>query len=124
VTGCASCQETLAVVQAMQQLATQTVSPTPPPYHVVWLRAEYARRQRLRARRGPVQFLVPAALAVVLVAALFLWTGAPPRDLMRESIDLAAGMSRLLTGGVGLAVLLGFVMLAFVLMEEPSSRDG
>jgi hypothetical protein len=115
---------TLDVMRAMQHLATQTVAPTAPPYRVIWLRAEYARRQRSRARRATVQFLVPAALAVVLVAALFHRIGAPPSGLVRESIDWAASVSSLFTRGVGLALLLGFVMLSFVMIEESSGRDG
>jgi len=111
------------VVQAMKTLATQTVAPTPPPYQVIWLRAEYARRQQRQARRATLYTFVPAALAVALVAALFLWSGAPPQNLVRESIALAA-RSSLFTGGVGLAVLLGFVMLTFVVMEESSRREG
>ena len=115
-------ETTLDVAQAMQTLAAQTVAPTPPPYHVIWLRAEYARRQQRQARRDPVLTFAPAALAVALVTALFLWSGAPPHNLVRGSIALAA-RSSLFTGGVGLAVLLGFVMLAFVVMEESSRRE-
>ena len=120
--GCASCRETLDVLPAMQHLATQTLAPTPPPLATLRLRAEFARRQELRARRDPIQAFVPAAAAAILVAVLFWWAGAPPQNAVRESIDLATSASSLLTGGLGLAVLLGFAMFAFVLMDEPAGR--
>jgi hypothetical protein len=123
VTACAVCKETLEVVHAMQRLATQTLAPAPPPYAIIQLRAEFARRQELRARRGPVLTLVPAALATVLVAGLFWWNGAPPQSIARASIDLVTSASGVVTSGLGLAMLLAFAMLAFVLMEESSRRQ-
>jgi len=123
VSGCRSCQEALDVVRAMHRLAMQTVAPPVPPYHGVWLRAEYARRQRLRSRRELVQTMVPAAAATVFFSGLMIWRRPPLHDLVRGSIDLAISMSSVFTGGVALAVLLGFVMLMFVLMEDSSSRD-
>ena len=117
-TGCASCRETLAVLPAMQRLATQTLAPTPPPFATMRLRVEFARRQELRARRAPLQTYLPAALAVVLLAGVFLWYGAPPQDVVRASIDLATSASRVFTGGLGLAIFLAFAMITFVLMEE------
>jgi hypothetical protein len=116
--GCASCRETLAVFPAMQRLATQTLAPTPPPFAVMQLRAEFARRQELDARRDPFQTYVPAAVAVVLLAGLFWWIGAPPQDVVRTSIDLVTSASRGFTSGLGLAIVLGLAMLTFVLMEE------
>lgn len=119
---CASCRETLDALAALQRLATQTLAPTPPPFATMRLRAEFARRQRLRARRDPVQAYVPTAVAAVLVAGLFWWIGAPPEDVVRESIELAASASRVFTGSLGLAMFLGFAMLTFVLMEEGRKR--
>ena len=112
------------VVAALQRLAAETVAPTPPPFATLRLRAEFARRQQVRARRDPVQTYVPAAIAVVLVAGLFGWMGAPPEGVVRGSIELATSASRILTGGLGLglALFLGFAMLAFVLMEEGRQR--
>ncbi|HEU4928810.1 MAG TPA: hypothetical protein VFU38_03200 [Candidatus Krumholzibacteria bacterium] len=120
--GCASCRETLDVVPAMQRLATQTLAPTPPPFTTMRLRAEFARRQELRARRAPLQTHLPAALAVVLLAGLFWWYGAPPQNVVRESIEFATSASRVFTGGLGLALFLAFAMITFVLMEEGRAR--
>lgn len=120
--GCASCRETLAVLPALQRLATQTLAPTPPPFATMRLRAEFARRQELRARRAPLQTYLPAALAVVLLVGVFLWHGAPPQDVVRSSIDLATSASRVFTGGLGLAIFLAFAMITFVLMEEGPAR--
>jgi hypothetical protein len=120
--GCASCRETLDVFPAMQRLATQTVAPTPPPFATLRLRAEFARRQELRARRDRVQAFFPAAVAVILVVGLFWWFGAPPQNVLRESVDLATGASRDFTGGLGLAIFFGFAMLTLVLME-PRKRS-
>ena len=119
---CVSCRETLDALPALQRLATQTLAPTPPPFAAMRLRAEFARRQQLRARRDTVQTCGPTTVAVVLVAGLFWWIGAPPQDVMRESIELATSASRVFTGGLGLAIFLGFAMLAFVLMEEGRAR--
>jgi hypothetical protein len=116
--GCASCRESLEVFAAMQRLATEALAPTPPPFAVMQLRAEFARRQALDARRDPVQTYVPAAVAVVLLAGWFWWIGAPPQDVVRASIDLATSASRGFTSGLGLAIVLGLAMLTFVLMEE------
>ncbi len=110
------------VAAAMQRLATQTLAPTPPPFATLRLRAEFARREQMRARRDPVQAFLPAAVAVVLVAGLFWWIGAPPQNLLRESIDLATGAARVFTGGLGIAIFFGFAMLTFVLMEEARQR--
>ena len=123
VSGCRSCREILDVVQAMQRLAMQTASPPAPPHRVVWLRAEYARRQERRARRELVQAIVPAAATVIVVSGLLVWKRPSLHDLVRGSIDLAASVPSLFTGGVAVAVLLGFVMLTFVLTEESRSRD-
>jgi len=41
---------------------------------------------------------------------------------VRASIELATSASRVFTGGLGLAVFLGFAMLTFVLMEERRER--
>jgi predicted anti-sigma-YlaC factor YlaD len=123
VSGCHSCREILDVVQAMQRLAMQTASPPAPPYRGVWLRAEYARRQQRRARRELVQAIVPAAATAVFVSGLLIWKRPSLHDLVRGSIDLVASVPSLFTGGVTLAVLLGFVMLTFVLMEDSWSRD-
>lgn len=120
--GCASCRETLDVLPAMQRLATQTITPMPPPFATMRLRAEFARRQELRARRDSVQTYLPPAVAVVLLAGLFWWIGAPPEDVVRASIDLATSASRVFSGGLGLAIALGFAMLTFVLMEEGRER--
>lgn len=73
---------------ALQRLATQTLAPTPPSFATMKLRAEFARRQELRARGAPLQTYLPAALAVVLLVGLFWWHGAPPQDVVRQSIDL------------------------------------
>ena len=110
------------VAAAMQRLATETIAPAPPPLATLRLRAEFARRQRLRARRDRVQAFLPAAVAVLLVAGWVWWNGAPPQNLLRESIDVAAGASRVFTGGLGLALFVGFAMLTFVLMEEARER--
>lgn len=107
---------------AMQHLATQTLAPTPPPFATMKLRAEFARRQELRARGAPLQTYLPAALAVVLLAGLFWWHGAPPQDVVRQSIDLATSASRVFTGGLGLAIFLAFAMITFVLIEEGRAR--
>jgi len=120
--GCSSCGETLAVLPALQHLATQTLSPAPPPLATMKLRADFARRQALRARRAPLQTYLPAALAVVLLAGLFWWHGAPPQDVVRESIDFATSATRVFTGGLGLAIFLAFAMITFVLMEEGRAR--
>jgi hypothetical protein len=101
----------------------QTASPPAPPYRGVWLRAEYARRQQRRARRELVQAIVPAAATAVFVSGLLIWKRPSLHDLVRGSIDLVASVPSLFTGGVTLAVLLGFVMLTFVLMEDSWSRD-
>jgi hypothetical protein len=119
---CASCRETLDVLPAMQRLATQTLAPTPPPFATMRLRAEFARRQELRARRAPLHTYLPAALAVVLLAGLFWWYGAPPQNVVRESINLATSASRVFTGGLGLALFLAFAMITFVLMEDGRAR--
>ena len=119
---CASCRETLDVLPALQRLATLTVAPTPPQFATIRLRAEFARRQRLGARRDAVQTYLSPAVAVVLVAGLFWWIGAPPQDVVRESIELATSALRVFTGGLGLAIFLGFAMLTFVLMEEGRAR--
>jgi hypothetical protein len=92
-------------------------------YRGVWLRAEYARRQQRRARRELVQAIVPAAATAVFVSGLLIWKRPSLHDLVRGSIDLVASVPSLFTGGVTLAVLLGFVMLTFVLMEDSWSRD-
>jgi predicted anti-sigma-YlaC factor YlaD len=123
VSACASCQETFDVLLAMQRLAAQTLAPVPPPYAIILLRAEFARRQELRARREAVLTFVPAVVVAVLVVGLFCWNGAPPQSVARASIDLVTHASGVLTSGLGLAMLLALAMLAFVLTEESSRRE-
>ncbi len=122
VSGCASCRETVGMLQAMQRLATQTLAPVPPPYQTLRLRAEFTRRQHHYARGVPIQTWVPAAVAAVLVAGLFWWAGAPPQPVVRTSIDAVTHPSSLFTSGLGLAILFGFAMLTWVLMDERAAR--
>ena len=123
VSGCRSCRETLDVLHAMRDFAMQTVAPAAPPYRGVWLRAEYARRQQQRTRRELVQAVVPLAATVAFISGLLMWKRPALHDLVRGSIDLAASVPGQFTGGVALAVLLGFVVLTVVLMEDSWSRE-
>jgi predicted anti-sigma-YlaC factor YlaD len=126
VAGCASCQETVRIVQTMQRLAAQTAADAPPapPYRAIWLRAEYAKRQRRWARLRVFQTLVPAGLTVVGACALMAWKGASLREALALAwSDVAASGSTLLTGGIPVAVLIGVVVITFALMEDVLSRD-
>ena len=125
VAGCASCQETVQIVQAMQRLAVQAAAGAPPapPYHGIWVRAEYAERQRRRSRLRLLQSLLPAGVTVVVVVALMAWKGAPSQEVLAQGwTDFVASGSTLLTGGVPVALLLGVVVTTFVLMEDVLSR--
>jgi hypothetical protein len=103
----------------MQRLATQTLA-HPPPFATMRLRAE--ARAPAEHARAPGSSLRDPQRCVVLLVGLFWWYGAPPQNVVRESIDLATSASRLLTGGLGLSIFLAFAMLAFVLMEEGRAR--
>ncbi len=69
---CPLCRETIAVAMAMQQLASKTSAEIPVSYRILWLRAQFIRKQEHLSRIdlfmliGSFAVLVPSFICVAL----------------------------------------------------------
>jgi predicted anti-sigma-YlaC factor YlaD len=110
----------LTIDEALRMLAMRTEADAPPPpsHRVIWLRAKYARKQRLTARRRLLETLVLAAAAVLGVPGLLIWKGSWLWDdaLPQLGEVAASGMDAL--GGTPTGVFIGLVLVALVLLED------
>jgi hypothetical protein len=72
VSGCAICSETVRVSQLLHGLRESAV-PQLPSYRVIWLKAQYARRQE-RLTKLDIAFLCGiSVLGFAALAGFFLW---------------------------------------------------
>jgi hypothetical protein len=118
---CPSCAEASAVAAAMQRIAADAIAsaPTPPPYRIVWLRADYRRRERSRARRALATTLVQAGLAAACAVALFPVIGL---SLGPRLVEAARSGTGIVAGGGPILALVALAV-AWMLSEGGTARS-
>ncbi len=75
---CPECRATVALVEQLGTLAAATAAAAPPPPspHTLWLRAEYARRARVRARLDRLRTAAGLAAPLLAVVGFTAFRGA------------------------------------------------
>jgi hypothetical protein len=109
---CPDCRQTAAFVEQLVSLAAVTAAAAPPPRspYALWLRAEYARRARVRARLARRQ--LAAGVAVPLLALIGFTLVRGTEGWARLSQSAAAPPSPQIVS----AVVLGLVVTVWVML--------
>jgi hypothetical protein len=119
---CATCRDTLRVLEAMRLMSARSAASPPgvPPYHTIWLRAEYARTQRHRSQRRRFEVLATVALTAPAVALLFLLP--PHRGVDPALLEPLASALNVFAGGIPAAAIVGLVTIALVWFADLRSH--
>lgn len=99
VSGCAACSEIMLVAQFFEREADAMSEIPIPPAALVWRRAVSRSRAEAAARATrPIEWVVCAGIAVMILAAFWLvlgwpaWLGSVPASLYPASLQVVGGM--------------------------------
>ncbi len=116
----------LTITEAMDLVAKQAAdgAPSPPPYSVVWLHAEYGRQQAHRARLGRLQMAAFAGVALTELLVLLVWNGSWIREnAVQHLSSIAASGIGALIAHTPVAMILALAMMTWALMEGLTSTE-
>ncbi len=115
---CPQCTDALWIGRLMNESAGRTTAALEPPvsYRVLWLKAQFMRRQEQLSRLDRLMFLGALATSAVALAGIALWKWS---DVQRWLASLSGGP----VAGLPIYLLVGCAALVWFLTEEIFVND-
>lgn len=124
LTACPHCQETVYMMKHLKALSTTDIEHSLPNYRLIWLHAQYARRQERISILDILMLVGMALLGLAGFLGIMFWQF---RDLFTGVLGKMGisfpHMTNVISSGAPVAVFLGLIVIVWILTRDSSFME-
>ena len=113
--GCPECQETITMTTAMTNMATGGAARPLPSYRLIWLKAQYARKEEQLSKLDILALTGMSLGGIVAVLGLLLWRF--PK-IFGGLMETAVPWRSLVSNGTPLVIIAGALLIVWLLTRD------